>query len=311
MADKNATRQELIIKTAMQLFAVKGSSSTSMQEIAELCGISKGSLYLVFKSKEELERSIYMHCFRMIHDPLQQEEQNSRSNPREKLRNQVEILLTHVHELRGFLQRQFQEVAGRSGDEIPEWIRKANAPLVLWFQNKLTILYGPAILPYTGDLFLFADGMIHAFIRLIFGQESPVSISRMADQLVDLLDIVAQGLLAGRQEPLIAAAVLESWLSGHEDSRRRSPLQLIKEMRTTLSSAPPAGQPTADDGLESLAILESEFLMPEPRKAIIRGMIANLQSYPAVHGELEALQKLVSPYIPNSCGFLQERGAET
>ena len=56
MADKNATRQELIIKTAMQLFAVKGSSSTSMQEIAELCGISKGSLYLVFKSKEELER---------------------------------------------------------------------------------------------------------------------------------------------------------------------------------------------------------------------------------------------------------------
>ncbi|MFD1903552.1 TetR/AcrR family transcriptional regulator [Paenibacillus rhizoplanae] len=63
------TRKEQIIKTAMQLFAVKGSSSTSMQEIAELCGISKGSLYLIFKSKEELERSIYIYCFRMIHDP--------------------------------------------------------------------------------------------------------------------------------------------------------------------------------------------------------------------------------------------------
>ncbi|OMF92359.1 TetR/AcrR family transcriptional regulator [Paenibacillus sp. FSL R7-0273] len=307
MADKNANRQELIIKTAMQLFAVKGSSSTSMQEIAELCGISKGSLYLVFKSKEELERSIYMHCFRMIHDPLQREEQYSRSSPREKLRNQVEILLTHVHELREFLQRQFQEVAGKGGDEVPEWIRKANGPLVLWFQNKLNTLYGPAILPYTGDLFLFADGMIHAFIRLIFSQESQVSITRMADQLVDLLDIVAAGLLAGRQEPLIAAAVLESWLSGHEDSRRRSPLQLIKEMRATLSTAPSSGLPAAEDGLESLAILESEFLMPEPRKAIIRGMIANLQAYPAVHEELEALQKLVSPYLPNSCGFFQER----
>lgn len=310
MADKNANRQELIIKTAMQLFAVKGSSSTSMQEIAELCGISKGSLYLVFKSKEELERSIYMHCFRMIHDPLQREELQSRSSPREKLRNQVEILLTHVYELREFLQRQFQELAGKGGNEVPEWIRKASAPLVLWFQNKLNTLYGPQILPYTGDLFLFADGMLHAFIRLIFGQESQVAISRMADHLVDLLDIVAQGLLTGRQEPLITAAVLESWLSGHEDSRRRSPLQLIKEMRNTLSSAPSAGQPDADVGLDSLSILESEFLMPEPRKAIIRGMIANLQAYPAVHGELEALQKLVSPYIPNSCAFL-ERGAET
>lgn len=115
VADKNATRQELIIKTAMQLFAVKGSSSTSMQEIAELCGISKGSLYLVFKSKEELERSIYMHCFRMIHDPLQQEEQNSRSNPREKLRNQVEILLTHVHELRGFCNASFRRSPEEAG----------------------------------------------------------------------------------------------------------------------------------------------------------------------------------------------------
>ncbi|MNB90222.1 DNA-binding transcriptional repressor AcrR [compost metagenome] len=311
MADKNTNKQELIIKTAMQLFAVKGSSSTSMQEIAELCGISKGSLYLVFKSKEELERSIYMHCFRMIHDPLQREEHQIRSSPREKLRNQVEILLTHVYELREFLQRQFQEVAGRSGDEVPEWIRKVNAPLLLWFQSKLNTLYGPAVLPYTGDLFLFADGMIHAYIRLIFGQESQVAISRMADHLVDLLDIVAAGLSGGRLEPLITESVLESWMSGQEDSRRRSPLQLIKEMRATLSSAAPSGTPGADDGLESLAILESEFLMPEPRKAMIRGMIANLQAYPAVHGELEALQKLVSPYIPNPCGFLQERGADT
>ncbi|WP_054942315.1 TetR/AcrR family transcriptional regulator [Paenibacillus ihuae] len=303
MADKNATKKEQIIKTAMQLFAVKGSSSTSMQEIAELCGISKGSLYLVFKSKEELERSIYIYCFRMIRDPLQREEQQSRSTPKEKLRNQVEILLTHVYELREFLQRQFQEIAGKGGTEVPEWIRKSNAPLLLWFQNKLEILYGREILPYTGDLFLFADGMIHAFIRLIFNQESPVAIARLADHLVDLLDIVAAGLLTGRKEPLISPAILENWMNVQEDSQRRNPLQLIKEMKALLTSVPAAEQQSVEDGLESLAVLESEFLMPNPRKVIIRGMLANLQEHPVLHEELAALQKLISPYMPNSCGF--------
>lgn len=303
MADKNANKKEQIIKTAMQLFAVKGSSSTSMQEIAELCGMSKGSLYLVFKSKEELERSIYIYCFRMIRDPLQREEQQSRSTPKEKLRNQVEILLTHVYELREFLQRQFQEIAGKGGTEVPEWIRKSNAPLLLWFQNKLEILYGREILPYTGDLFLFADGMIHAFIRLIFNQESTVAIARLADHLVDLLDIVAAGLLTGHKEPLIPSAILENWMNVQEDSQRRNPLQLIKEMKALLTSVPAAEQQSVEDGLESLAVLESEFLMPNPRKVIIRGMLANLQEHPVLHGELAALQKLISPYMPNSCGF--------
>lgn len=304
MVDKTARKKEQIIKTAMQLFAVKGSSSTSMQEIAELCGISKGSLYLVFKSKEELERSTYIYCFRMIRNPLQREEQQNRSNPREKLRNQIEILLTHVYELREFLQRQFQEIAGKGGKEVPEWTRKVNAPLLLWFRNKLEILYGPEILPYTGDLFLFSDGMIQSFIRLTFSQKSEIAITRLADQLVDLLDIVAAGLLTGRKEPLIPVTVLEHWMNGQEDSQRRNPLQLIKEMKTRLGSVPAAEQPNADDGIESLAILESELLMPNPRKAIIRGMLANLQAYPIISEELAALQKLMSPYLSHSCGYL-------
>ncbi|MGV2541462.1 TetR/AcrR family transcriptional regulator, partial [Bacillus pumilus] len=36
------------------LFAKKGFSSTTIQEIADECGISQGAFYLHFKSKEEL-----------------------------------------------------------------------------------------------------------------------------------------------------------------------------------------------------------------------------------------------------------------
>jgi len=141
MNDKTIDKQEQIIKVAMQLFATKGTSATSMQEIAECCGISKGSLYLVFKSKEELERSIFLYCYRMILDPLLREEQEIGRSPREKIRNQIEILFSHVYELREFLQRQLQEAAGKGFDpEIPEWLIKNNAIFLRWFQLKLETL---------------------------------------------------------------------------------------------------------------------------------------------------------------------------
>lgn len=303
MADKNATKKEQIIKTAMQLFAVKGSSSTSMQEIAELCGISKGSLYLAFKSKEELERSIYIYCFRMIHDPLQREEQESSRTPREKLRNQIEILLNHVYELREFLQRQFQELAGKGVKDTPEWVRKINGPLLSWYQSRLESLYGQEILPYTGELFLMGHGMIYSYIWVLYNHESAVSIPRLADHLVDVMDTVAASLLAGRPAPLMSPAVLAGWIEHFEGNPRRSPLQLIKEMKAVLSSAPGMDPQSVEDALESLTILESEILTPYPRRAIILGMLSNLRGYPQVLQELEELTKLVPLNMQNVCSY--------
>lgn len=303
MTAKSINKKEQIIKTAMQLFAVKGSSSTSMQEIAELCGISKGSLYLIFKSKEELELSIYIYCFRMIHAPLQQEEQAADREPREKLRNQLEILLSHVYELREFLQRQFQEVAGRGVAEIPDWVKQNNAALLRWFQQKLELMYGPEIMPYAGELCVLSHGMISSSIKLLFGRETALSIPELADRLVDWLDIMAAGLLAGQPAPLISSAALAGWAEGQGEGPRQSPLQLIKAMKLRLSEADGISPEHAEDGLESLGILESEILTTRPRKAIIQGMIANLEGYPGLSVELSQLKKEFTPYMHTSCGL--------
>ncbi|ASA24556.1 TetR/AcrR family transcriptional regulator [Paenibacillus donghaensis] len=303
MADKSADKEELIIKTAMQLFALKGSSSTSMQEIASACGMSKGSLYLVFKSKEELERSLYIYCFRMIRDPLLREEQEERRTPQEKLRNQVEILLTHVYELREFLQRQVQEIAGRGIADVPEWLRKSNVDVLIWFQNKLEQVYGPEVLPYTGDLCLVAHGMISSYIRVIFQQDTPVSIARMADYVVDLMDIIVAGLLGGQLTPLISPAIVAGWMEEREGNTRRNPLQMIKEMKNTLGQADTMDAQEKNNLQESLTILESELLVPHPRRAIIQGMLSNLQAAPQLAGEVEELSALALPYLNHSCSF--------
>lgn len=303
MTDRNIDKQEQIIKAAIQLFAMKGSSSTSMQEIAELCGMSKGSLYLVFKSKEELERNIYMYCIRKISAPLLHEEQENRRTPREKLRNQIEILLNHVYELREFLQRQIQEIAGKGLDNVTECLTKSNGPFLNWFQTKIEVLYGKDVVPYTGDLCLMAHGMVKSYIWLIFYQDTKISITGMADHLMDLMDVVASGLLANRPVPLISPTILSEWMVEPEEHKRNNPLQLIKEMKHLVSKSVDIEPEQISDILESLGILEGEILLPHPRKAIIQGMLANLQNFSELATPLEELKKLVSPYSKKLCTF--------
>ena len=48
------TKKEKIIKHAFDLFAEKGYSETSVDDIVRASGISKGGIYYYFKSKEDI-----------------------------------------------------------------------------------------------------------------------------------------------------------------------------------------------------------------------------------------------------------------
>src|SRR4030042_625741 len=51
-------RKNTIIEAAEGLFSEKGFKETTMQEISERVELSKGTIYLYFKSKEELYLSV-------------------------------------------------------------------------------------------------------------------------------------------------------------------------------------------------------------------------------------------------------------
>ncbi len=48
-----------ILDAALQEFSEKGFHQTTMEDVAKRVGVSKGALYLYFKSKEELFKGIY------------------------------------------------------------------------------------------------------------------------------------------------------------------------------------------------------------------------------------------------------------
>ena len=51
-------RTEQIIETAAKLFAEKGFDATSIDDIAEACGVAPGLIYHYFDSKSEILRAL-------------------------------------------------------------------------------------------------------------------------------------------------------------------------------------------------------------------------------------------------------------
>ncbi len=62
IVDKEAKKQE-IMQAAMRVFAQKGVGGTKVHDIAKAAGVSQGTLYLYFKSKEDIfEQFLKMHA---------------------------------------------------------------------------------------------------------------------------------------------------------------------------------------------------------------------------------------------------------
>ncbi len=59
MSAKGELTRRNIIDKSMQLFSVKGYFNTSISDILQATGLTKGGLYCHFKSKEEVWRAVY------------------------------------------------------------------------------------------------------------------------------------------------------------------------------------------------------------------------------------------------------------
>ncbi|BAU26230.1 TetR family transcriptional regulator [Aneurinibacillus soli] len=67
--------KELIFQGALKAFAEKGFNETTMEQIAEICGVAKGTLYYNFSTKEDLYifvmESGVQHFTSMIRDYIE------------------------------------------------------------------------------------------------------------------------------------------------------------------------------------------------------------------------------------------------
>ena len=84
-------KREEIIQTAIYFFGEKGYFSTSMQDIAKECGISKGTLYNFFESKEDLLVQVIDSGYQKMMENIRIVDYDSSLTPKERLVKKIEM----------------------------------------------------------------------------------------------------------------------------------------------------------------------------------------------------------------------------
>lgn len=83
----NPNRADLIMEAAMELFSRYGYERTSIEDISKHLGIGKGSIYLEFRTKEDILLQIIERFATTIQSMMDEEVENCKGSPLATLKN--------------------------------------------------------------------------------------------------------------------------------------------------------------------------------------------------------------------------------
>ncbi|NGZ76187.1 TetR/AcrR family transcriptional regulator [Saccharibacillus alkalitolerans] len=305
MSDKSAERKHTIFAVALSLFSERGIKATSMQDIAERCGFSKGTLYQHFRSKEELIRYIHEYAIGMLQEKLESAAADDRS-ARETLLAQIEVLLHSLIEFKSFMMMQLRE---REFSGIEDGLhprreaegcgRAPHHPVLttafVQIRRSLIGIYGAEIDPYSGDLSILISGLSFSYLQLTDDWGMPeLPLAEALRHLELALDAAAERMLQLKPKPLVPPTLWADWVreTPEESSAAKRPFILIRQMKDTIAWSPML-RSEREEALETLEVLEAELSDASPRRAVVKGMLGNLREARVLHGALEQLEPIV------------------
>ena len=278
-------KKRKILLAAMKLFSKTSFHQTSMQQIADVCGLSKGSLYTYFKSKEELLSDIFTYYYQMLHDQIAAAKDESDSLQEDFIR-EIAIRTQHYCAFQEFFMMQLKEIGGLEDPSLNEFVRRENFHLIKRTEKRIINMYGEEIAPYAADLTVSLKGLMISYVREIIEKESRQDFNQLARYLFKQLDASARWMLDKKSEPIFS-----SCLDKREDPQYVTvihPLHFIKKLKEMAVQ-----EKASAFVLDSIMILEKELLDVKPRAAILKGMLFNLKSISSMKPLVEELEQAV------------------
>ena len=189
-------KRERILKAATRVFARKGFYATRVSEVAKAAGVADGTIYLYFKSKDDLLVSLFEDRIMLLLETLERELQR-RPSAQERLRCVIEMQL-------GLLEgeRDLAEVITVNLRQSTRLMKQYAAPKFVLYLDMIAAVISEGQKSGT----FRADVSPHLVARTIFGaldgvtmtwalgKADPGGLSRAAPQIADVL---LRGLLSG------------------------------------------------------------------------------------------------------------------
>lgn len=254
------------MEKALELFAKQGFESTSVQQITEHCGISKGAFYLSFKSKDELILALIDHFMMQFLSEIDYVVRNTKN---EKLL--YEFFFTtfqSFHKHSDFAKLLMKEQAHTINEEFIHKMYDFNRMLDKVILTMIEHLYGERIRQTKYDLMYCIKGFIQTYSHLFVIYNVPLNLELLAHSLVEKTNVLAKHMTL----PFISED-LHQIFTGPEYGRETKE-QLIQKMEQLVEEV--------DDPIikESLLLLKNELIYPSLSPAIVKGLQENIRQHP-------------------------------
>lgn len=276
-----------MIEAGMKLFASKGYNTTSVQEIADECQMSKGAFYLYFKSKEALLISIlhyyYDKVFTRIHDV-----QTEGGTPKEAYRKQLTVYYDNILQQKDFIKMQLSDRALPLNEETQQLAKQIRLATIRLHIDNIKQVYGDAAIPYMADLCLTIEGMSHVYFELAILYDFQLEAEELATTMIHRIDDLMVGMMNRKDHPLISVDQASDWF-GPIYKRSFDPLTeaLLKELSELAETHYEVK--SEPELFEALGILENELNKQKPRQVIVKGMLYQLKLFTPLQSISESL----------------------
>ncbi|MDP4163359.1 MAG: TetR/AcrR family transcriptional regulator [Bacillota bacterium] len=289
-----------VIKMAHQLFVEKGFQATSIQDILEYSGISKGTFYNYFSSKSELMIAIFK--------ALQKELEKNRN---ELLignnRADIEIFIKQMEmqmiaNKKNKLFSLFEEVYVSNETDLKEFIKHAQLKHLRWLHHRFIDIFGENKKPYLLDCAVMFTGILHHnFHYHLMANEPNVKITQVirysVERLVNIVDEVSK---TGNH--LLDPEQLEAWVpdctqngQGYKKRLLQSALILKEAMNKSIQD-----EDEQVKFMELLEFIQEEVLQSkQPRKFLIESAFCSLKTSQAASykKELDLFEQLITSFM--------------
>lgn len=282
----------MILEQAMILFATKGYHSTSMQEVAEHAGVSKGGLYSYFSSKNELLIEIYRYYYESIREQMSQYENMKLSDPRERLQLQLKVYMEGLLSRKEFILMHLRENVNHSA-ELGDFLTTIIIETFEWYEKTFKDIYGERIVPYRTNLAIIFNGMIESYLKTLFLSASPHDIDELTTFLISRLDDLAEGMISKKESLTIPSPQIIQDYMFRGDSSLKEQLKVLLLQIEKLVGHATLDEDTKKDCLDSIEFLKEEAKQERPKRVVFQGLLNYLQVIPETKPVSDKILKLL------------------
>lgn len=256
-------KKQLIMAKAVELFAKQGFEATSIQQITEHCGISKGAFYLSFKSKDELILSLVDQFMQQITAEIDYAVKNAKHE---------DLLYTFFYKTyqsfnkhSDFAKLFMKEQTLAFNEELLLKIKYYDSLSDQAILTLLERLYGEKIKDTKYDLIYCIKAFMQMYSGLFLFHSIPLDIELLSRSLVEKTEIIAQHSTI----PFVSKEFCK--MSKQPLITKEHILEVIDEMVKELGDSIEK---------ESFLLLKEQIQERTYSPAIIKGLLENIRNHP-------------------------------